>query len=214
MIEGEQGPGLYWKYEKFIRRAEARFDSIPGVTGALFAIRRSLFKTIPTHLLLDDMYTPLQIILKGYRVVLEPEAKAYDVETELSGEFKRKVRTLAGNFQLIEDLPVLLNPLKNRLFFQFASHKLMRLLCPLMLACLLGTNILLVFTLAPGWPIYVLTLIGQATGYGLALNGLLSGEKANLLSKAALTFVTLNVAAVKGFGRYIKGDFRWTNASS
>ncbi len=55
----------------------------------------------------------MQIITKGYRVTLEPEAKAYDLEAELSGEFERKVRTLAGNFQLIEDLPAVLNPLKN-----------------------------------------------------------------------------------------------------
>jgi cellulose synthase/poly-beta-1,6-N-acetylglucosamine synthase-like glycosyltransferase len=212
VLEGEKGPGVYWAYEKLIRSAEGRVDSVVGATGALFAIRRHLFAEIPANTLLDDVFTPMQIVLQGYRVLFEPGAKVYDRETDLSGEFARKARTLAGNYQLIQSLPQLLNPLKNRLFLQFVSHKLLRLLCPYALCTLLASNIVLVATGAPGWPLYVGTLAGQLTAYGMALKGALAGEKAGRLARVSHTFVVLNAAAVEGLRRYLSGDLQWSTA--
>ncbi len=210
-IDGEQGSDFYWKYEKLIRAAESDFDSVPGATGALFAIRRKLFKKIPAISLLDDVFTPMQIVLRGYRVLFSREAKVYDQETDLKSEFRRKARTLAGNLQLLDHMPELLNPLKNRVFWQFASHKLARLICPLALVTLFGSNVVLVMTLAPGWPIYVVTLQGQLMCYGLALKGFIPGKKAGRISKIAQTFIVLNAGAASGFWRYIKKDFNWTH---
>jgi len=211
-LTGKKGLGFYWKYEKFIRMAEAEFDSAPGATGALFAIRKNLFEPIPKDLLLDDVFTPMQIILKGFRVVFESNAKIYDKEASTNDEFQRKSRTLAGNFQLLHHLPGILNPFKNRIFGQFASHKLLRLVCPFALITLLGSNIILVVFMAPGWPIYVLTLVGQLIGYGLAINGYIAGEDAGKLSKLASTFTTLNGAAIVGLKRYLYNDFMWTSS--
>ncbi len=210
-IDSEKGPGLYWKYEKMIRAAESLVDSVPGATGALYAIRRELYEQLPKDLLLDDVYTPMQIILKGYRVVFEPNAKVYDVEADHSSEWRRKARTLAGNFQLLHYLPEILNPKKNRIFWQFASHKLMRLACPWALGGLFLSNIALVVSGAPGRIFYLSTLAAQCAGYGLALNGMLKKEKAGSLSRAAYTFVLLNAAAVEGARRYLKKDYAWTH---
>ncbi len=209
IIEGNHGPGFYWKYEKFIRSAEANFDSIPGATGALFAIRHKLFRDIPEESLLDDVFTPMQIALQGYRVILEPNALVYDSETELSAEFSRKVRTITGNFQLLEHLPAVVNPLKNRLFFQIVSHKLMRLVCPAALISLLGSNIVLIALPTPGWPIYAFILAGQLILYGAALNSIISKKETTRLSTLAKTFVVLNVAAMEGARRYISRNFTW-----
>ena len=115
-IDDKKGPGIYWKYEKLIRAAESAVDSVPGATGALYAIRRKLFEELPNEVLLDDVYIPLQILLKGYRVVFESGAKVFDIESDLDTEWRRKARTLAGNFQLVQHLPSLLNPFKNRIF--------------------------------------------------------------------------------------------------
>lgn len=210
MLEGDKGPGFYWSYEKFIRAAEGKLDSVVGATGALYAIRRHLFQRLPTECLLDDVYTPLQVVLQGYRVLFCAEARCYDQEASLRGEFARKARTLAGNFQLLRLLPEALNPWRNRIFFQFVSHKVLRLACPFALASLLASNVLLVATGAPGWPFYVLTLAGQATAYGLALRGALRGSRAGSLSRVSHTFVVLNAAALEGLRRYLRGDFRWT----
>ena len=212
MLHGERGPGVYWAYEKIIRAAEGRVDSMVGATGALYAIRRHLYQRLPDDCLLDDVYTPMQVVLQGYRVVFQPEARCHDHEASLSGEFSRKARTLAGNFQLLTQLPQVINPLRNRVFFQFASHKLMRLVCPLALGTLLASNVVLVATGAPGWPLYVVTLAGQLAGYGLALKGAIQGPRAGKLARLSSTFVTLNTAAVAGLRRYLRRDYVWTTA--
>lgn len=210
MLDSDQGPGVYWEYEKAIRSAESAVGSVVGATGALYAIRRELFRALPENALLDDVFTPMQIVLQGYRVLFEPKAKVFDREADVVGEFRRKARTLAGNYQILTQLPRLLNPLKNPLFFQYASHKLCRLLCPFALATLLASNLYLVATGAPGWPFYVATLAGQLGGYGLALKGAVQGDDAGKLARVSYTFVVLNAAAAEGLWRYMRGDFGWT----
>lgn len=210
VIESEQGPGAYWAYEKMIRTAEGMVDSVVGGSGCYLAIRRHLYQEIPSDSLLDDVYTPMQIVLQGYRVIHRPEVQVYDKEASVSGEFSRKARTLAGNFQLLRQLPELLDPRRNRILFQFVSHKLLRLACPYALVALLASNVVLVVTLAPGWPIYAVTLAGQLAAYGLAIKGALQGEKAGKLARISHTFVTLNAAAVEGLRRYLKGDLQWS----
>lgn len=210
-IDGDKGPGLYWKYEKVIRSAESRLDSVPGATGALYAIRRALYEPLPKDLLLDDVFTPMQIILKGYRVVFESNAKVFDVEADHASEWRRKARTLAGNFQLLHYLPEILNPRKNRIFWQFASHKLLRLACPWALGGLFLSNLSLAAGLSPIRILYLPSLAAQCAAYGLALNGALRKEKCGSLSRTAHTFVLLNAAAVEGLKRYLKKDYTWTH---
>ena len=210
VIEGDSGPGAYWKYEKIIRAAEGNIDSVVGATGALYAIRRHLFQRIPEDCLLDDVFIPMQVVLQGYRVVFQPLARCYDQETSLTGEFSRKARTLAGNFQLMYLLPEVLDPRRNRVFFQFLSHKVLRLACPLALGTLLASNVVLVATMAPGWPLYAATLAGQLAGYAMAAKGALQGEQAGRLARLSHTFVVLNAAAVEGLRRYLRKDFTWT----
>jgi poly-beta-1,6-N-acetyl-D-glucosamine synthase len=209
-MAGEQGPGVYWRYEKLIRAAEGRFDSVVGATGALYAIRRNLWRALPADTLLDDVYTPMQIALRGYRVLFEPEARVHDREATVANEFSRKARTLAGNYQILRQLPALLDPRKNRLFWQFASHKLARLVCPFALVTLLGSNVILVATGAPGWPFYAATLAGQLLLYGAAAKRALSEDRAGTLARTSYTFVALNAAAVEGLRRYLAGDLGWT----
>jgi poly-beta-1,6-N-acetyl-D-glucosamine synthase len=207
----ERGPGLYWRYEKLIRHAEGLVDSVAGATGALFAVRRDLFADLPPDCLLDDVFTPMQIMLRGYRVAFEPAARVFDIEADLKGEFARKARTLAGNFQLVRELPELLDPRRNRIFLQFLSHKLLRLACPYALVGLLGSNLVLVATGAPPWPFYVATLAGQVGLYGAAALEALTG-RAGKVGRLGHTFVVLNVAAVAGLWRYLRGDLAWTGA--
>src|SRR5262249_58260796 len=106
-----EGVGLYSKYEKWIRKNESRFGSVIGATGAIYAIRKCLWKPLPPMTILDDVYTPMQIALAGHRVVFEDRARAYDQATNSARhEFTRKVRTLTGNYQLCQLMPRLLVP--------------------------------------------------------------------------------------------------------
>ena len=126
---GEANVGLYWRYEKWIRTRLSNLDSVIGATGCIYAMRRELATPMPAETLADDMYLPLAAFFRGYRVILDTSAKAFDDPTGLETEFRRKVRTLAGVYQIARFYPALLGP-DNRLWFHFVSHKLARLLLP------------------------------------------------------------------------------------
>jgi glycosyltransferase involved in cell wall biosynthesis len=138
--------GLYWRYEQWIRNCEAVWDSPVGVYGGFYAVRRSLAAPMPDGLILDDMLQPLTIIRQGYRSVVDRSAIVVDQwPARTADEFSRKVRTLAGNFQLIAKAPWLLGP-RNRVLFQLVSHKFLRLAVPyfflamLAIACVLAVH--------------------------------------------------------------------------
>jgi biofilm PGA synthesis N-glycosyltransferase PgaC len=132
---------FYWRYEQWIRTCESQIDSPVGVYGGFYAIRRELAVQQPDGIILDDMFQPLSIIRQGYRSVVDLQAFVYDTwPKKVEGEFHRKVRTLAGNFQLFQMAPWTLTP-QNRVLFQLVSHKVMRLLVPYLLALLLVSAI-------------------------------------------------------------------------
>jgi cellulose synthase/poly-beta-1,6-N-acetylglucosamine synthase-like glycosyltransferase len=125
----EASVGLYWKYEKWIRKQLSRLDSVMGATGCIYAMRRELARPLPVGVLNDDMYLPLVAFFRGYRVILDDGALAFDRPTPLVAEFARKVRTLAGVYQIVGYFPALLGP-RNRMWIHFISHKLARLVMP------------------------------------------------------------------------------------
>jgi poly-beta-1,6-N-acetyl-D-glucosamine synthase len=126
---GEASTGLYWRYESWIRKQLSRLDSMFGATGPFYAMRRDLAVALPHDILLDDMYLPLAAFFKGYRLIQEPRAEAWDYPTSRSVEFRRKVRTLAGNYQILMAYPDLLGP-QNRMWLHFMSYKFGRLILP------------------------------------------------------------------------------------
>ena len=201
------GVGFYWRYEKFIRQREALIDSSVGATGAIYAIRRSLFRCIPADTLLDDVMIPMQIARQGYRIVFEPRARAHDhVAATASAEFTRKVRTIAGNYQLLFRHPWLLHPFRNRLWFQTLSHKFCRLLCPLCLVLVLMANLMLV-----SLPFYQMMLVVQILFYAAAF--LVGYSKKFSRSRAfgvPYAFCLLNWATVMGLVRYARGQQKVT----
>lgn len=123
--------GLYWNLEKWIRKTESQIHSVAGATGAIYAVRKELAAPIPAITILDDVLIPMRGVSRGYRTVFEKRAVAWDhVSRDLAHEKSRKVRTLLGNYQLLQIMPELLSPRKNPIFFQFVSHKFLRLLVP------------------------------------------------------------------------------------
>lgn len=205
VLNGNTGPSAYWRYEKFIRGSEAVVGNLVGVSGSLYAVRREDLVELPHDLLLDDMFVPLEVVRRNKRVVLSHEAQAFDEACADEREFGRKVRTLAGNYQLLSKLPWLLVPGKNPVWFQLVSHKLLRLLCPWALLGLAITTPWLAFVpeLAPGQRWFWQTLLGgQLAFYALAA----LGARAGRLGSLARTFLVLNAAAVVGLWRFARGS--------
>ena len=205
-IESEN-VGLYWRYEKWIRMNESKLFSTTGATGALYAIKASAYTPHGEDVLLDDFNTPVSLLKSGQRTVLEPDARVFDkAEQNVSGEYKRKVRTLAGNFQSFKHFPWLFSPRKNPVFLQFISHKVFRLLVPYAMLLAFASAMM-----GHGWFLKSM-FFAQLLFYGLGLANM-AGLK--MLDNKALNFISvfiqLNAASVVGAYRFFTGNanVRW-----
>ena len=165
-----EGVGAYWRYEKWLRAKESAIDSMLGTTGAIYAMRRVCWRPLPEGTVLDDVLAPMRAVLAGWRVVFEPRAQAFDVTApSVAAESRRKTRTLAGNYQLLALEPSLLSPFRNRVWLQYVSHKLGRLVVPWALLVLLLASLVLAFSSA----LYLLLAAIQLAFYALAAYGAL-----------------------------------------
>jgi cellulose synthase/poly-beta-1,6-N-acetylglucosamine synthase-like glycosyltransferase len=199
--EAEKGMGIYWRVEKKIRELESASGSVVGATGALYAARRALLVPIPPGTILDDVFLPLHVVRQGARVVFDERARAWDSPDLGAGrEFQRKVRTLTGNYQLLQIAPWLLGR-ENPLRFRFISHKLLRLVVPFALATML------VVSAALPQPLYRIAFLSQVFFYALSLLALTGAQLGPLarVANAALTLTVLNTAAVVAFANFLTG---------
>lgn len=201
--ETGKGMGLYWQIEKKIRELESASGSVVGVTGAIYCARRSALDgfTLPAGTILDDVLLPMEIVRKGYRVIFDSRAQAWDSPDLGDGrEFSRKVRTLSGNYQLVQLAPWLLSS-KNAIRFEFISHKLTRLAAPFALLALLISSFFL------REPLYRAALALQVVFYVLSLAALTKFKIGPLsrLADPARTFVVLNSAAIVAFVNFVTG---------
>jgi cellulose synthase/poly-beta-1,6-N-acetylglucosamine synthase-like glycosyltransferase len=199
--EAAEGMGLYWRVEKKVRELEALSGSVVGATGAIYAAQRELLPPIPEGMILDDVFIPMHIARQGKRVLFEPRARAWDSADLGSGrEFARKVRTLNGNYQLLQLAPWILGG-SNPIRFEFVSHKLLRLVMPFALVAVFATSVFL------HGPFYRIACLLQLAFYGMSLLALLRLKRGLLArsANAALTFVTLNTAALVAFANFVSG---------
>lgn len=182
--------GLYWKYEKWIRFRQSELGSMLGATGAIYIIRRALAREMPASMILDDVFQPLCAYFAGHRVVIEGGAIAYDETAQLTNEFRRKVRTQAGVYQILRAFPRLLFPW-TRGWFHFWSHKMGRLLLPFALAAVAIGSLLIES------PWREAMVAAQVAAYGLAAaDGIVrEGSGLKKLTSPARTFVVLVAAA-------------------
>jgi cellulose synthase/poly-beta-1,6-N-acetylglucosamine synthase-like glycosyltransferase len=202
-----EGVGLYWRFEKWMRCQESLIHSTLGATGAIYALRRSLWTPLPPGTLLDDVLAPMRAVLGGYRVVFDREALAFDrVAANGDEEQRRKVRTIAGNYQILALEPRLWNPLRNPVWLQYVSHKILaRLIVPFALIGCFASSALL----APGSMLYAAAFGAQAGFYLLAMHG---GRMRGLFARTArvaYAFVVMNAAGVEALLVIVRGRAQW-----
>jgi cellulose synthase/poly-beta-1,6-N-acetylglucosamine synthase-like glycosyltransferase len=195
------GVGLYWQLEKKIRNWEGLAGSTVGATGAFYAVRKTLLKPLPIGTILDDVYIPVQVARQGWRVIFDAKAVALDnFAPDASQEFRRKVRTLTGIYQLLGLAPWLLTR-SHPVRIQFFCHKLLRLFVPFALVGVLFSAL----WLREG--IYGIALVLQIVLYGLAVLSPLRANVGSLsrLSGISLAFLLLNTAAALALIYFITG---------
>jgi cellulose synthase/poly-beta-1,6-N-acetylglucosamine synthase-like glycosyltransferase len=189
---GEQADlTLYWRYELWARGRHSRIDSIFGATGCIYAIRRRLVEPLPHDTLSDDVMMAIRVFLRGYRVIFDPKAVAFDYPTADGAEFQRKLRTLAGLWQVFARLPELFTT-ANRMRLHFLSHKFARLLLPWAILAAIGATVAL-----PDTPVRVALMAGEAGMLLLAVVDIAMPKWLPLkrITSPARTFLMLNAAA-------------------
>lgn len=201
----EEGEGLYWRYESFLKKKDAELGTLVGAAGELFAFRTSLFEPLEPDTVLDDFVLSLRICQKGYKVDYEPDASALEAgSVSLREEEKRKIRIAAGGVQAMRRLPGLFRFDRHpMLSFQYLSHRVLRwTLAPICLPIFFFSNALLLFQQASGW--FLFTFIGQLIFYGMALVGWIASRKNRKLPIVFLLyyFLFMNLAVIKGWYRF------------
>lgn len=205
------GEGFYWKYESYLKRKDAEWNSLVGSAGELFAIRTHLFETIDTNTLIEDFVMTMKMAAKGYKVDYEPKALALETgSANIEEETKRKVRISAGGIQAVIKLFPLLNIFKHgKLGFQYISHRVLRwTLMPLALITALTSNLLI----AGNQSIYTLLLIAQVAFYSLAFIGYIVRNRPTKFKPVYVPFyfVYMHYCVVMGWFKYFSGKQKVT----
>jgi cellulose synthase/poly-beta-1,6-N-acetylglucosamine synthase-like glycosyltransferase len=192
---------LYWSLERWLRRREADVHSAIGVTGAIYAMHRALWTPLPAGLILDDLYVPMRLVLRGQRVAFVDAARAYETRATTDGnEYRRKVRTLTGVLQLCAWLPQTLTPLRNPVWLQFVTHKLLRLLTPYwLLVCAVWAIAAVTRRVGPIW------LLAATAAFAAALQ--LRSRPFRALRSAVVSSILVQVATVRATANGARG--RW-----
>jgi cellulose synthase/poly-beta-1,6-N-acetylglucosamine synthase-like glycosyltransferase len=196
LLPGEDGEhkdmDLYWRYEVLARKRHSDIDSLFTTTGCIYAMRRSLAEPIPPDTLTDDATMALRAFFRGYRVIFDPAAIAYDYPAVAGTEFRRRFRTLAGLWQLHARMPQIFTR-RNRMRFHFLSHKFSRLVLPWALLIFAGASIAL-----PASRFQTALLVMELAFMLLAAANRFIPKAFPLkrISSPAQTFIVMNAAAL------------------
>ncbi len=199
------GERKYWRFDRFLKRAEGRAGNVISSTGALHAIRRDLFESVPPHVT-DDAFLSMGVIARGFRLVFAPEAAVIEpLAPAPRAEIGRKVRVMTRGFRTVLERRRLLNPFRYGFYsLELLSHKVLRRLMVLPLAALLVSSLLLWDSATPVKVLAVIQLVGYGAG-GLGI-GLARTRIGRLLPLALPAFfVAANVAALIAIVHVIRG---------
>lgn len=206
VIPSADSEGLYWELETWLKERESDFASVVGGDGAIYAIRRELYEPLrPTDI--NDLLHPLQIILKGYRGVYQPDAICHETAGDsFEKEFRRKVRIVSRSFSAVRRAWAVLLPWNQfRHWMCLVSHKLLRWFAPFFLICLAGSSIYL-------WsgPFYLIVALLQLFFYALALIGWLTKGRGSRFLYLPYYFCVVNLAAFLGLLKSLGGSLSST----
>ena len=201
--------GVYWRYERFLKQKENHINAVLGANGANYALRKRLFRPLPTNTIVDDFQIAMNVSRAGYQVVYDCDAKATEeIAPDLQSEEGRRVRIGSGNYQAFFANLWALNPLLGWRFVAYVSHKVIRWFAPHLLIIIALTNL---FLLPQAF--YAATFCGQVIFYLVAWWGITKKKRGdqvpNIVALPAF-FVAMNWALLRGFIRFTSADLSGT----
>jgi cellulose synthase/poly-beta-1,6-N-acetylglucosamine synthase-like glycosyltransferase len=198
--------------EKFYINREVRikhyesliWGSMMGPFGGCYAVRRSLYRPVPGHFLVDDFYVNMAVLKNGFHCISNLNAMVYeDVSNDLREEFRRKKRISAGNFQNLSRSGSLLFSRKPGVAFCFLSHKVIRWIVPFLVLVTLAASLYL----GPESRLYFsLAMLQLLILFIPVIDHFLRKLKIHSIPLRFIShFVLMNLALMAGFIRYIGG---------
>jgi len=204
--------GIYWKYDEFLKKKEGKIGVLPFVSGPFYGLRKDLYTPVQPHLP-DDSVSPLGVYKKGYQVVFEEEAVAYErMASTAEGEFRIKSRGVVRELGAIISFKELLNPFKHPLLsWVLFSHRLLRWSVGFFLVLIFALNVFLLDK-----PFYLAFFLIQVIFYLFALVGFLLERyqlpitnnhllQANRILSLPFYFSLVNIAALWGIIKFLSG---------
>jgi cellulose synthase/poly-beta-1,6-N-acetylglucosamine synthase-like glycosyltransferase len=194
--------GVYWRYEQILKFFESRLNMLVGANGGVFAIRRELFAALPDFAIIDDFLIAMQIRSRGYKVVYDTEAIAFEeTSSDARQEFQRRLRIGAGAYHALRYTWRMLLPGAGSVCFSYWSHKVFRWLAPFALAGAFIAALPLV-----SHPFFLLCEIGALISVAAAWYAYsqeLRGRAVGGLFTTPYYFLSMNLALMFGLFRFL-----------
>ena len=200
-----RGARSYWGYETFLKRHESRVSSLIGVSGCLYAVRRSAYVPLYNEAC-SDFIIATKMVEQGLRTIYEPDAVCTEETNDRTNkELRMRVRVIAQTYTDLWRHRGMMNPFRSGFYaLQLLSHKVMRYLVPVFLVVLLLSSAVL----AANSLFFGLLLMVQLAFYTLAATGWLLERNGRRIRLLALPhyFVLGNLAALMAFYQFLRGE--------
>ena len=206
-----RGESVYWRYEALISKLESAIQQVLVANGAIFAIRRDLFRELYPDVA-NDLQIPADVASQGRGLVYEPQALAEEhTAVYWQEEFDRKVRIVVRGLTGYSQLRDRIRGFRR---WQFWSHKVLRWMVGFFLFSAFGANIIL----AEDSLFYTLTLAVQVVFYFAALNGWMvkGAARPRRLFYIPFYFTMVNGSAAIAIIKFLVGHRQrvWDKAAS
>jgi cellulose synthase/poly-beta-1,6-N-acetylglucosamine synthase-like glycosyltransferase len=201
----ENQDSAYWRAERSLKAAESKLGALLGANGAIYAIRKELYEPLPTDTIIDDFVVAMRIAVRGWRLVYEPGARAWEATPpRIKDEFRRRVRIGVGNFQALFRYPEFLFRTSLPRSWAYVSHKILRWFSP----HLLIVSFVAAAVLAPSNSFYGAVLAAQIAVCSIIALGAWARRRFEVprLVLGLVLFATLNAAFAVAFWKYLSGD--------
>lgn len=199
---GVSGEGIYWKYEQWVKRNESRLGFLIGANGAIFALRRGLYRPLPASTIIEDFVLTMRVLEQGFRVCFVPEARAVEPPcVSARAEMVRKIRIGAGGFQSLGLTRKLLHPRFGFRAFAFWGHKVIRWFVPFFI----GISLVAGIVLSPQSRFFLAATVAQMAGLAVAACSYnpCIGRRLPRWTKPVSYFYLMNYALLLGFLRFL-----------
>ena len=201
---GSNKDSLYWRLERILKFHEGKINGFLGANGAIYAIRRENYQTLPTDTIIDDFTVFLNISLNGHKVIYDTEAIAEEeVAPDMFAEYGRRVRIGAGNYQAFFRFLNAFHPRHKFRVFTYFSHKVIRWFTPHLMVLLLLVNSFLLDQILYQFIFLIQIMVYLATF--IVVKYFKSTHFPSLIALPVF-LVYMNAALAHGFFRYISGN--------